>query len=110
MSLRILDCLQAYHWPGNLRELKNQMQRAVLFSRDEELCHGDLTETLRKASPSSSGSSLEPLSLAERVAQIERRILEDELQKHNDCRTATARTLGISRVGLYKKMRRYGMM
>lgn len=112
VSHEFLQCLLNYHWPGNLRELKNQLQRSVLFCKDGQLCRDDLAECIRDASPRSvkERSLVPPTSLAERVAQSERRILEDELRKHNDSRTATARSLGISRVGLYKKMRKHGMM
>ena len=49
-------------------------------------------------------------SLADRVACNERQILEEALRQNGNNRTATARSLGISRVGLYKKMRKHGML
>ncbi|GAB4138301.1 MAG: sigma-54 dependent transcriptional regulator [Planctomycetaceae bacterium] len=113
VSVSFLKCLQGYHWPGNLRELKNQIQRSVLFCKDKELHCADLSPEIRLAS---SGCEIvdqldsTPKSLAERLAISERRILETELRRNNDSRTATAKSLGISRVGLYKKLRRHGIM
>jgi len=108
-----LDVLKRYPWPGNIRELKNQVQRAVLFNEDGTLTAADLPNAVRQAmrngSPPADDNGRH-LSLAERVARNERKILEEELQIHNQCRTTTAKSLGISRVGLYKKMKKYGML
>jgi DNA-binding NtrC family response regulator len=108
-----LDVLKRYPWPGNIRELKNQVQRAVLFNEDGTLTADDLPETLLQSARNGSPPAEENgrhLTLAERVAHSERQILEEELQIHNQCRTTTAKSLGISRVGLYKKMKKHGMM
>jgi DNA-binding NtrC family response regulator len=107
-----LDCVKRYSWPGNVRELKNQIQRAVLFNEGGTLTAADLTDTVRQATQSGSPmlDNGRALTLAERVAHTERRILEEELQIHNQCRTTAARSLGISRVGLYKKMKKHGML
>lgn len=107
-----LDCVQRHSWPGNLRELKNQIERAVLFNRSGTLRAADLAATVRRAeSPPGTGAEHDrSLSLAERIAASERRILIEELHRHNQCRTSTAKSLGISRVGLYKKMRKHGIL
>lgn len=101
-----------YRWPGNLRELKNQMQRSVLFSQDGRLRPSELSPSLIPAGPPTSGPrhhAGQSASLAERVALSEREILEQALRANGYQRTATAKALGISRVGLYKKMRRLGL-
>jgi len=108
-----IEALKQYPWPGNIRELKNQVQRAVLFCNRDELTVEDLSpailnmqqEILESAVFQCSGTSL-----AERVALTERRIVEATLKAHGYKRTATAEALGISRVGLYKKMRKHGML
>jgi len=109
-----LQALKDYHWPGNLRELRNHIQRATLFSVDGELRRSDLADVVLAGSKESSageerGTSMQG-SLADRVARNEREILRDALQMHQYSRTATAKALGISRVGLYKKMRKYDML
>ncbi len=104
-----LEVLKSYHWPGNIRELKNHVRRAVLFCQTGELSPQDLAiSLLHPQAPHSlaKGSS----TLSEKVATTEREILEDALRANGANRTATARSLGISRVGLYKKMKKYGMI
>ncbi|MCA8999948.1 MAG: hypothetical protein KDA80_23330, partial [Planctomycetaceae bacterium] len=49
-------------------------------------------------------------TLADQVALNERELLEQALKAHNNNRTKTAKALGLSRVGLYKKLRRLGLM
>jgi two-component system response regulator AtoC len=114
-----LACLKGYSWPGNVRELKNHMRRAVLFSREGELTPNDLAAHLVEATrsqPSEEGAtpgeglSSSGATLAEKVAANERAMLERALEENKHNRTATARALGISRVGLYKKMKKHGMI
>lgn len=106
--------IKRYSWPGNIRELKNHVRRAVLFCRLGELTPHDLPEAIRLAAdqPSSGNDTCGklPQTLSQRVATDEQRILEQALQENGYHRTATARALGISRVGLYKKMKRYGLL
>jgi len=107
-----LAALKRYHWPGNIRELKNQVQRAVLFCDDGDLTAESLSPTVLESSesPKMSGSVPAASSLAERVARGEREILEAALRENDYHRTRTADALGMSRVGLYKKMCKYGMI
>lgn len=107
-----LTKLKSYRWPGNIRELKNQIRRAVLFVRDGELTAEDLTLPILDVVHGDGAETPAPKSwrLADQVELSEREILEEALRAHNYKRTATAHSLGISRVGLYKKMRKYGML
>jgi DNA-binding NtrC family response regulator len=107
-----LAALKKYSWPGNLRELKNHVRRAVLFSHDGLLTINELSHKVVRcqfADDPAHLSNPEAWKLADRVAQSERGMLEDALRANNNNRTKTARALGISRVGLYKKMRRLGL-
>jgi DNA-binding NtrC family response regulator len=112
-----LELLVTYDWPGNIRELKNHMRRAVLFSSGGELSPKDLLvhggHTSEKPAavsiPHAIGTPL-TRTLAEKVASTEQELLEQALQANNYKRTVTAKALGISRVGLYKKMKKYGML
>jgi DNA-binding NtrC family response regulator len=107
-----LEALKHYDWPGNIRELKNHIRRAVLFCRGGELTKLDLAPNiLRAAEKASVAQHAETAStLSQMVASSEREILEQALRENGYKRTATAESLGISRVGLYKKMKKYGMI
>jgi transcriptional regulator with PAS, ATPase and Fis domain len=106
-----LACLVAYDWPGNVRELKNHIRRAVLFCRDGELTPLDLAPPIAGARRRlASQAELSPDTLTAKMAFSEVEILEQALRENGFNRTATAQSLGISRVGLYKKMKKYGLL
>jgi DNA-binding NtrC family response regulator len=109
-----LEALTAYHWPGNLRELKNQLQRSVLFCPGEDLNVTDLSPAILQTPVPTPHLTSAPeglkWSLQQHVAASEQEMLHQALRAHGYSKTLTARALGISRVGLYKKMRRYGML
>ncbi len=108
-----LAVLRQYQWPGNIRELENVVRRAVLYCRDGVLATNDLPSAMRPASGGVSvrgNASRRPLTLEERVNDIEHRIIEESLRRNDQHRTVTARELGISRVTLYNKMKKFGML
>ena len=108
-----LEALRAYQWPGNLRELKNHLRRAVLFSMEGELTVNDLSHKLIRSQLAPAIESKRPASawkLVERVAQSEKEMLSDALAANGNNRTQTAKALGISRVGLYMKLHRLGLI
>jgi transcriptional regulator with PAS, ATPase and Fis domain len=108
-----LQALRAYQWPGNLRELKNHLRRAVLFSADGDLTVNELSHKLIQSqfAPAEKRSRAESSwKLVERVAQSEKEMLRAALGANGNNRTQTAKALGISRVGLYKKLRRLGLI
>jgi two-component system response regulator PilR (NtrC family) len=116
VSGEALGALQGYDWPGNVRELRNVIERAVALCPGPAIQLDDLPEALRSA-PTAAGVSgpAAPLPPAEgRLADTKEkaeaaRILQ-ALQRHNNNRLRTAVELGISRMTLYKKMHRYGLM
>lgn len=108
-----LSALRRYDWPGNLRELKNHMRRAVLFCEDSELTVNDLLDKVVRSDFESGDCNIRidrGWTLADRIARSEREMLEQALRANSNNRTRTAKALGISRVGLYKKLRRLGLM
>lgn len=114
MAPSFLQALRHYHWPGNIRELQNQMRRAVLFCSDGVLTADSLSVdcNLEDASQAAPASQQEPVgwNLINRMAHTEKEFLEETLRAHNNNRAATARALGISRTALYKKLHRFGLM
>ena len=100
-----LDALLRYGWPGNIRELRNVMERAMLMARGlpaVELVH------LPREVQGASGAEVthhEPRSLAE----VERAHIDRTLRAHAHNRTHAAKELGISRATLIKKIRDYDL-
>jgi len=115
VQVDFLNALKRYRWPGNLRELKNHLRRAVLFSENGILTVNDLAPKILQAqfaAPEEEGADRVRRSwtLADRVALNERDLLVQALKENGHNRTRTAKALGLSRVGLYKKLRRLGLM
>ena len=105
-----LAAIRGYRWPGNIRELKNHVRRSVLFCNTGELTPEHLTAEVREGSRGNDPARVGPSTLFDRVADNERGILEQALRENNFKRTTTAEALGISRVGLYKKMKKYDLL
>lgn len=112
VQTEFLDRIKQYPWPGNLRELKNHVQRAVLFADGGVLSIDGLSPKITSWEPSTTSSRdcTTESTLADRVADTERALVEEALRENGYKRTATAKALGISRVGLYKKMKRLGLL
>jgi DNA-binding NtrC family response regulator len=107
LGVRIDDeavrALQAYHWPGNIRELANVLERAMILQRGERLRAADLG--LGSGVLVSSGQNEEALSLRE----IERLHIERVLRRTGDNVTEAAAILGIARRTLYDRLRTLGI-
>ena len=102
--------LEAYAWPGNVRELENEMQCALaLVESNEPIRPRQLSERLQGALEPMRQVAREGDTLRQTVARLEAWLIRRSLDAHGGGRTATARTLGITREGLYKKMKRLGI-
>ena len=110
LSQEALHLLAAHTWPGNIRELQNEIQRVLAFSESGELILGKaLSPTVRNSPHAQLETKTDSGSLKDRVSRYEAWLLRCELDKNAGHRTRTARNLGITREGLYKKMQRYGI-
>jgi DNA-binding NtrC family response regulator len=95
--------LMRYRWPGNIRELRNVLERAVLLGASERIEPGDLRfDDGLTAPPVASDSSLTLLELEQRHIQL-------VLQQENGHVESAARRLGIPRSSLYHKIKQYGL-
>ncbi|WP_437226873.1 sigma-54 interaction domain-containing protein [Planctomicrobium sp. SH661] len=115
----VLEALLSYPWPGNVRELEHVIQRAVIYCRNGVLTRESLPPHLLsgRVGPANDPSvSFGPAvisqtrSLEKQVSVTEKEIIEQALFKNNFSRTRTAKDLGISRVTLYNKMKKYEML
>jgi transcriptional regulator with GAF, ATPase, and Fis domain/tetratricopeptide (TPR) repeat protein len=105
-----MDCLMAYGWPGNVRELENEIQRALALGGDL-LGVDDLT-VVGHGGAQGQGRGLDPddMDLRSHVEVLERDLLQKALERTGYNQTRSAALLGLSRFGLLKKLKRYGML
>ncbi len=126
-----MDALVAYHWPGNIRQLENVLQEAVLVSEGAEMLLTDLPELplcpeaqdVRSFAPpvlvnaareglicesNGSGNAAAETLLRGR-ADYEKGLIQKTLSDCGRNRSQAARVLGVSRVTLYKKIKQYGL-
>jgi transcriptional regulator with PAS, ATPase and Fis domain len=102
--------LLSYSWPGNVRELENEVQRALALSeRGGEITPALLSDSVTRILEPVEAVMREGESLQETLERIEAWLLRRALEAHDGHRTRTARRLGITREGLYKKMKRLGI-
>jgi DNA-binding NtrC family response regulator len=113
ISRPALDALESYPWPGNIRQLENCMQQAVLVSSGPELLFEHLPQQVREhqgVPMAPRVPAAHPDSLMHNREAAERSVIQRALATHGDSRSRAAAALGISRVTLYKKMKKYGLM
>lgn len=107
-ALQITDdarqALMAYRWPGNIRELANTLERAVVLARDNLIRTEDLPDRLLAPTAAAAAAPTSGVSLEE----LERRHIEQALAESETLEEAAAR-LGINPTTLWRKRKRYGI-
>ena len=93
--------LRAYDFPGNVRELANIIERAVIVSNDEQIEAGDLPESTRMAAAQRKRKVSRPT-----LAEVEAEYIYETLSATRGNKTEAARILGISRKNLYERLAR----
>jgi transcriptional regulator with PAS, ATPase and Fis domain len=109
MPSEVVNCLVSYRWPGNVRELDNEMNRLAVTARRARVEVPDLSESIRGAGSLPSSAQGGTHSLKEAVDALERRLITGALEDCGHNQQRAARKLGLSRQGLIKKMKRYGL-
>ncbi|HIF17693.1 MAG TPA: sigma-54-dependent Fis family transcriptional regulator [Cycloclasticus sp.] len=109
-----LQCLKEYHWPGNVREMQNEIKRMLVLGQDEYLSSNLISKHILRAAPEEASADIKLLtgmegSLKERVESLELIIIKETLMRLRWNKTKVAEELGLSRVGLRNKMERYGL-
>jgi transcriptional regulator with PAS, ATPase and Fis domain len=105
-----LAALEAYPWPGNIRQLENVVQQAVLVATGNELLAEHLPAQVREHQPAAAAPAARPDSLKQSREATERDVILRALAANGYNRSRTATALGVSRVTLYKKMRAYNLL
>ncbi len=113
--------LENYDFPGNVRELRNVIERAFNMTDGPLIRAVDLPPTLHRARPGTSGgrpaipvrdellSAIGRKSLQEILEEMERQLIEASLERVGGNKLSAANVLGISRPGLYKKLNKYNI-
>jgi DNA-binding NtrC family response regulator len=106
--------LRKYGWTGNVRELRNVVERLILLASDENIAAADVRLILPTSDSLSGGPATSSLgnatgTLAERTEAFEREVMLAEIRRHNFHMTNVARALGLERSHLYKKCQQLGI-
>ena len=104
-----LVMLQNYAWPGNVRQLQNIIERAVLLGKHDTIMPEDLPSEMTGGVAILDLAELAQKRLKEALTNPERQIILEVLELHDWNRNATAEALGINRTTLYKKMKKLGL-
>jgi Nif-specific regulatory protein len=121
-----LECLTSYHWPGNERELENEVRRLVASVRGKTIAEEHIDPSIRASEKTVASSTIpsaltKPLmenapetsrslkSLPEAVEALERRMIAEALRESRGNKQKAAQALGLSRQGLIKKLKRLGI-
>lgn len=115
LSASLVEKLSHYEFPGNIRELENEIRRLVVLTNDGEylttrhLSPGVQAATQRPAANARNGFTPSGETLKDQVESLERHLVESTLKRHRWNQSKAADALGLSRVGLANKIRRYGL-
>ncbi|MCA9112272.1 MAG: sigma-54-dependent Fis family transcriptional regulator, partial [Planctomycetaceae bacterium] len=111
LSDEVIDCFRRYRWPGNIRELRNVIERSVALSRTETVQLSDLPRPMREAEESTSRpvSVLAEISREEALDNADQSYLTALLEKHKGNISQAARQAGLSRQGMHKLLSRHGL-
>src|SRR5262245_3927143 len=107
LSPDLEKALQSYRWPGNIRELRQTLERMILLGEDDTLTSKDLH--IECSSDSTLASTDPILPLSESLSEFEHQYIEKVLQIERGHVDESAKKLGLSRSAFYKKIKRYGI-
>ena len=115
ISDEVMEMLRDYNWPGNIREMENVIQRAMVLQKEGYINKEFLLFTVdRSEAVGESKQNMSfPISLSDEVyhlsSQLEKKLVEEALKITGGKRQETADLLGISRKSLHNKMKKYGI-
>ena len=104
---RALEALEAYHWPGNIRELANVIKQAVVLTQSNSIEQMDLPASIAKSGKDSTyphNSKSITIPLGTPVEAIEQRLISETLKMTGGDKELAAKLLGISSWTIYRKL------
>ena len=109
LSREAMEELCDYHWPGNIRELQNEIERLLVLSDEDHalISEENLSPKIRNAKKQVSFFKFQNLSLKEAIQNLEKKLLVEHLQKQRGNKTKAAKSLGISRTSILSKVKEY---
>ncbi len=106
-----LDILVSYDWPGNIRELKNVVERMIVLSSGDMLTTELISEDIRQGRKGGGGTGLAtPLQGVITISDAEKELVRSALAENRGNKSAAAEKLGISRRTLYRKLEEYKLV
>ena len=108
----VLQALTAYHWPGNVRQLENVIERCVVLAQGESIRMEDLPAELKEESTQfKSAADLLPteIDLGDTLEKIEAALIRRALARNNFIQVKAAESLGISKSLLQYKLKKYNI-
>lgn len=110
ISKEAMDRLVKYDYPGNIRELQNLIEQAVVLTRDERITLADLPATVgRDSNGSSSRATSAGSTFIDKVEAFEKQLIQEALQLAEGVQTRAARILGITERHLRYKLQKYAL-
>jgi two-component system response regulator AtoC len=108
LSAAALDRLSAYHWPGNARQLENEIKRLVASVRGKIITEDQITipSETKPVAPPTHAAPITGKSLFDAVEALERRMIQDALNQAGGNKLKAAQVLGMSRGGFLKKLKK----
>ena len=107
LSYGVLQRMKTAEWPGNVRQLQNEIKRLVACAHKRVIGEEDLAGDVREPEREHKPSHQESASLKAAVGELERRMIVEMLRAAGDNQQKAAKALGLSRQGLINKMKRY---
>ncbi len=109
LSKEAIDLLIKYNFPGNVRELENIIERAVVLSRGNVITVNDLPNVVKGFKAEKEIPADENLTLTQQVEELEKKLIYDALSKANGNQSQAGRMLGLTERNLRYKMQKYGI-
>ncbi len=111
-TVAALDKLQQHTWPGNIRELRNVVSRALLLRKGPRIDAGDIAfeeGPLREPEGLANLELPAGVTLEKMMQRLERQLIENTLRRFQHNKERTARALGVCRSNLYKRLKQWSL-